>query len=339
MLYHQDTPVSDSAPHEHEECSPFESATYERRQDPVDEQCSSRAKMWNPVKDCNDPSTTQVDISGFSPVPHNRSRLDHSKAHASPSIGFHPPHSNHLHGKARETQQQSWDMAPTGVGLPHFDQPHDIGLGYRGSASMDLFPFPRPQAIASAYQVNASMNPQPIQMGNPHDQLQHYHQQRPLYGDISTLHPPLTDPSRHIGSQSVMEGTALMGMQPHQAAKLHDHAQENGQQIIGMESRMPTTMASHELVQSRGSPLSILANISAPKTSGSQRANPHQRESFFPDISQATHMARYARTLDQQSNREEAIHAYERACALFQDAIITSSSFEERMECNTAVSQ
>ena len=194
--------------------------------------------------------------------------------------------------------------------------------------------------MASAHQFNASMSPQPIQVGHPHDQLQHYNQPRPVDEDIFlTLHPNLRDPSEHIGVQSVTKGAALMGMQPRQAAKLQDHGQENGQQDIGMESRMPTAIASHELVHSRQSPSLAIANRSTQKISGFERANHHQRQSFFPDMSQAIEMAQYAERFDQQSNREEAMHAYEQACALLQDVIIRSGSLEERLECNAAVSQ
>ena len=327
MLYHPDTPVTDRAAHEHREFSPSGSATHERRHDPVDEQYSSRAKMWDPVKDCRDP-TTQANVSGFSPVRHDSSRLDHSRASASTSTGLHLPHVNHPYGQSREGQQRLRGL--------HNDQAQDISLGYQGNASL---PFPQSQTMAAVYPINGSMNPQPMQVGHPHDQLQHYYQHRPVYKDISTLHPRLRHPSGHIGSQSVTKGTALMGMQPRQVANLHDHARESRQQDIGMGSRMPTSVMSHESVHSPQSPSSMRANMPTQRISGFQRANYHQPQSFFPGMSQAMEMAQYAKRVDQRSNREEAIRAYEQACALFQDEIIRSSSFEERMELNVAVSQ
>ena len=339
MPFDQVTSVTDGAAHEHKEVAPFPAATHVQRHDPVNEQCSSRAKMWDPVKDCSDLSTTQADVSGFLPAHHNSSRLGHSKAGASTSIGLHPLHNIHPYDQARESPQRSRNSVPRGVDLPHNGQSHDICLGYQGNASMDLLSFPQSQGMASVYQFNASMSSQPIQAGHPLDQLQHYCQPRPVYEDISTLHPHLGDPSGHIGLQSVMKGAALMDMQPHQAAELHDHAQESGQQDTGTESRMPTAIASHELVHSRQSPSLAIANMSTQKIPGLQRANHHQRQSFFPGMSQAIEMAQYAERVDQQSNHEEAMHAYERACALFQDVIVRSCSLEERMECNAAVSQ
>ena len=333
MPYHQATSVTDDAAHEHKEVAPFRAADHVRRHDPVDEQCSSRAKMWDAVRDY---SATQADASGFLPARHKSSRLGHSKASAPTSIGFDRPHSYHPYGQARQSPHRLRNPESRGVSQPFLDQPHGTGLGYQGNASMDLLSSPQSQAMESIYQVNASMNPQPIQVGHPHDQAQHYRHYRPMYEDISISSPHLRDPSGHFGLQSVTKGAALMGMQPHQAAKLHDYAQESAQQDIG---RMPTAIASHELVHSRQSPSSAIPNMSTQNISGLQRANHHQHQNFFPNMSQAIEMAQYAERVDPRTNREEAIHAYERACALLQDVIIKSSSFEERTECNTAVSQ
>ena len=336
MPYHQATSVTDGASHEHKEVAPFRAADHVRRHDPVDEQCSSRAKMWDAVRDY---SATKADASGFLPARHKSSRLGHSKASASTSTGLHLSHRNHPYGQARESPHRLRKSEARGVSQPFLDQPHGTGLGYKGNASMDLLSSPQSQAMESIHQVDASMNPQPMQVGHPHDQVQHYRHYRPMYEDRSILNPHLRDPSGHFGLQSVTKGAALMGMQPHQAAKLHDHAQQSGQQDTGMESRMPTAIASHELVHSRQSPSSAIANMSTQQIPGFQRAIHHQRQSLFPDMSQAIEMAQYAERVDPRTNREEAIHAYERACALFQDVIIRSSSFEERTECNTAVSQ
>ena len=339
MPYHQATSVTDGAAHEHKEVAPFRATNRGLRHDAVDEQCSSRAKMFDPVKDCSGPNTTQADVSGYLPARHNSSRHGHSKASASTSTGLHLSHRNHPYGQARESPYRVRNSGSRGDGLPFFDQSHGIGLGYQGNASMDLLSSPQSQAIASVYQVNASMSPQPIQVGHPHDQVQHYRHYRPMYEDTSILYPHLRDPSGHFGLQSVTKGAALTGMQSRQAANLHDHAQESGQQNIGIESRMPAAIASHELVHSRQSPSLAIANMSTQKIPGLQRANHHQHQNFFPNMSQAIEMAQYAERVDPRTNREEAIHAYERACALLQDVIIRSSSFEERTECNTAVSQ
>ena len=325
--YHQASSVTDGAAHEQKEFAPFR-ATHVLRHDPVDEQCSSRAKMWDPVKDCSGLDTTQADVSGFLPARHNSSQLGYSEAGAPTSIGLQLPHSNNPHDQARESPQWFRSSGPRGVGLPLHDPSHDIGLGYQENGST----FPQSQAMASVYH-------QPIHAGLTHDHLQHYRQHRPVHEDISTLHPHLRDPSEHIGLQSVMKGAALMGMQPRQAAELHDHAQESGQQDLGMESRMPTAIVSHELVHSRQSPSLAIANMSTQEISGAQQGNNHQRQSFFLDRSQAVEMGQYAERVDQQSNREEAIRVYERACSLLQDVIVRSGSLEERLECNSVVSQ
>ena len=292
--------------------------------------------MWDPVKDC---SATPADVSGFLPTRQNSSRLATSKADVSALMGLHLPHNDQLYGQARESEQRCTSLGPRGFGLSPCHQHHDKGFGYRGYASMDLLPSPQSQAMASSYQVNASVNAQPIQVGRALDQLEHYRQHGPVYEDISTLHPRLRDRSGHTGLQSVTKGTALMGIQPRQAANLHDHAQENGEQDIDMESRTTTAVASHESMNSRQSPSSAITNMSTQKISRHQRANHHQRPSFFPDMSQATEMAQHAERLEQESNREAAIHVYKQVCTLLQDVIIRSSSLEERLECNAAVSQ
>ena len=314
LLSHQATPVTDGAAHERREFAPFGSVTHERRRDPVDEQCLSRAGMWDPVKDCCGPYATQANVSGFLPDRHNSTRLDHSKLSASSSIGLHLPHSDHPYGQARKSPQRFGDLGPRGIGLPLPVQSRYMVL-----------PLPQSQAIASVRQVTDSMNSQPMQVDHPHDQLQHYGQQRPIYEGPSILHPHLRYPSGHIGLQSVTKGT--------------DHAQENRQQDIGMGFRMPTSIASHESVQPWQSPSSTTANMSTQQMSGFQSASHHQRQSFFPSMSQATELAQYAERLDQQYNREEAMRVYERACALFQDVIIRSSSLQERLECDAAVSR
>ena len=276
-LYHQATPVTDGAAHEHKKSVSF------------DEQCSSRSEMWDPVKDC---STTPADVAGFLPARQNSSRLASSKAGVSTSTGLHLSHSDQLYSQARESERRSTNLGSREFALPLDHQPHSIGLGYRGNASMDLLPSPQSQGMASPYQVNASVHAQPIHVDRPHDFFQHYRQHRPVYEDVSTLHPHLRDRSGQIGS-----------------------------------------------MHSRSSPSSTIANLPTQQISGYQRADHHQRQSFFPDMSEAIEMAQYAERLEQESNRGEAMHVYERARALFQEVIIRSGSFEERLECNAAVSQ
>ena len=338
MSYHQATSVTDGAAHEYKESAPFSAAALSRLDDALNQQCSSRDKMWDPVKDCSDLNSAQADVSGFLAARQYSSRLGHSKAGPSTSIGLHLPYSNYPYGRARESPRRFRNSGPRVVGPS--DQSHDIGFGYQGNTSIGLLSSPMPQAVASWYQPFAPMNPQPTQVDHPHDQFQHYRQSRPVYeDDFPTLHQHFRDLSEDIDSQSVTKEAALMGTQARQAAKLHDHHQENRQQDIDMEPRMPTAVASHELLHPRQSPSLAIANMSTQTIPGFERANHHQRQSFYPDIAQAFKIAKYADKADQQSDREEAMRAYGQACDLFQDVIISSGNLEERLKCNAAVSQ
>ena len=81
---------------------------------------------------------------------------------------------------------------------------------------------------------------------------------------------------------------------------------------------------------------SLSANTSLPhRRSQTDRLQP---QSPPANVSQAFDMAHSAKALDEQSKYAEAVRAYERACALFHEAIDGSPSYTERLEWSVAVS-
>lgn len=326
---HQAIPVSDGAAHEHIEFAPLGSAAHARRHSPFHGEPSSRAKMWDPVKDCSDPRTTQADVPGFSPALHNSSApFRHSTA-----SGFTVMSPK---DQAKESQQQITNSGTRGAirglassSLNPRHQSYDAIFGHQGNASMDLLPYPSLYAGAPTYQVSTSMSSQPFQFGHPYDQYERGRQYQPWYENGSALPPPLREPSRQNPQQplrSITGGAALTGIQ------------ENGQQNMSMESRMPASIASDESARSQQSPLSTVASFSPQRRLNFQQANHPLSQSPSADMSQALEMARHAEAMERMSNRAEAMRAYEQACALFQEVIIKSYSLEERMECDDAVS-
>ena len=336
--YYEASSVKDSAADEDKRLAPLEAATSTGRHKPGDEQSSSRAKMWDPVKDCSDPRSTQTNTTGFPRACHSSGELSvYSAAGDSTSMGLQLPHSHHLYDHAQESQQQltNWgSRGPASTGLSPYD--HDAGSRYRGSASMGLLPNPQLHAMASVYPVDVSMYSQPSQVNNQFDRFQYGRQYQPGYED-----PLLRDGSRQNSQpylDSISRGAAIMGMQPYQAGNFHDRTQETGQQYVGVESGMPTSTAYHESTLSRQSSSSAIPSPSSQILSDLERASQPQRPSPSAGTSQAMEVARFAERLDQQSNREDAMRAYKQACDLFQDVIIRSYSLEERMDCNAAVS-
>ncbi|KAF6239676.1 hypothetical protein HO173_002222 [Letharia columbiana] len=316
--YHQPTSAMDGVPHEQEGFTPVRAAARVRRQSSLDDEPSSRAKMWDPVKDCSDPNTGEADLPGFSPAPDNSSeRLTDSTISGVAPMGLHFCHGDHLYGQAQDNRQQ---------------------FATRG-ASMGLLTYPQPHAMASGSQGSASMGSLPFQGGHPFDQFQGSRQHQSRYEGLTILPPHLRETSVQNGQQSlesITRGADLMGIQPHLPGCLHGHSQENGKEFKDMESRMPISMASHESGRPPRSSPSTSSNPSTQKSSDSQQANRLQRQDPSVSMFQAWSVARYAQSMDQQSNYTEAVRAYEQACVLLQELIIRSWSFEERMECNKA---
>ena len=353
--YHQPTSAMDGAPHGQEDFAPLRAAARVRRQDPVDDEASSRAKMWDPVKDCSDPNTLQADLPAALPGGHNSNEqsMDSTTRNAT-RMDLPFCHDDHPYGQGQGNRQHSTNSGTTGsasMGQFPYPQSHPMASGYQGSALMDLLPYLQPHAIASGYQGSASMASQALQVGHPYDQFQRSRRHQSGYEDISILPPHLRESSgqnRQQSLESITRGTALMGIQPPQASYLHGSDQENRQQHMALEPGMPAPMASHELSRpwrssSLTNPNSSTHSLTSKDAISAkldyEQAHCLQRQNPSADMSRALGMARYAESLDQQSNYEEAVGAYEQACALFQEAIIRSYNLEERMECNNAVSQ
>ena len=353
--YHQPTSAMDGAPHGQENFAPLRAAARVWRQAPGDDEALSRAKMWDPVKDCSDPNTHQTDLPGFLPGGNNSSEqpLDSTTRNAT-RMDLPLCHGDHPYGQGQGNRQHFTNSGTTGSGLTDllpYPQPYPMGSEYQGSALMDLLTHPQPHTIASGYQGSASMASQALQVGHPYDQFQRSRQHQSGYENISVLPPHLRESSgqnRQQSLESITRGTALMGIQSLQANYLHDSDQQNRQQHMAFETGMPAPMASHELSRPRrSSPLTSPNSSTHSPTSkvvisaklDCEQANCLQRQNPSVSMSRALGMARYAESLDQQSNYKEAVGAYEQACALFQEVIIRSYNLEERLECDNAVSQ
>ncbi len=258
-LHHASALDGDS--HEQKGFAPVRAAGDVRRQEHLDDESSSKAKMWDPVKDCSLPNTIQADLPSFLSARHGKSEQTvDSAASGFASMGLHLSYPSPSYGQVQ-------DSVNRGVASTNFHpsyQPDDTASGFQGGSS-----------------IGYSMGFQPFSL------------------------------------DSTRRGAALTGVQPRQAVNGLGNYQENCQPFTGTESRMLASMASHEAAPGRPlCPISLSA-----------------------EMSEALTMARYAETLDEQSNRAEAVQAYQRAGALLQAVIIRSCSFEERMQCNHEVSR
>ena len=325
---HQLTLEMDGAAHEQRDFPSIRTDAHGRRQDRVDEECLSRAKMWDPVKDCSDPHTIKADVPGFISPRHssNEDSMDSNVGELA-SVGLRFSYGNHPYGRVQDSRQ-------------HFMDPVS-----RGVISSSLSPDPQSHALTSKFQPNASTDSQQSSVGPVYHPRERSHQLG--HENFSTLPSHFRSPSGQYGQQSlesVTVGATPMGIQAHQNSSPNGHPQERGQQFAGVESRAsvsmraPTPMASHESV-SRSLLPSMTLNVSTPGRSGPQQADHTRQQVPLADISQALSMAHYAERMDEESNPTEAVRAYEQACALFQDLIVRSWSLEDRVGCNDAVSQ
>lgn len=327
---HQALSVSEGAAHEHIDFAPLGSAANARQHGLVHGESSSRTRMWDPVKDCSDPRTSQADVHGFVAALHKSSPpFTHSTASGFTLMGPHDQvRESEQHITNSETRGTTRGITSTGQSTHH--QPFDTVSGYQGNASMDLLPYPQIHPVAPTYRESTPVSSQPSQFGNLYDRCERSRQYRTWYDNVSSMPPPLREPSRQTGhpsSRSINSGAALTGIQ------------ENGQQNMSMESRMPASIVSGEPARSQQSPLSTIASFSPERRLDFQLANHPQSQSLSADVSQALEMVRHAEAMKRMSNRAEAVRAYQQACTLFQSVIIRSYSFEERMECNAAVSE
>lgn len=330
IAYDQPTSAMNGAAHEREDFAPLRAAALVQRKDPVDDEPCSRAKMWDPVKDCNDPHTFQVDLPDYTPAGQNR----HEQVMDSMMMDGHPYYDDHLYGQARDNLQRSTNS------------------GTRGGASMGLFNYSQPQPMASGFQGNVSMRPQPFQAVHPYGQSQRRRQQRPGYGNISILPPHPEESSRQNEKQSldlISRGAALIDTQTRQTGHLYSQPQGSALQFTSTESRMAASTAyplpAHHTESFDNSGFYSSPSI-GPNLPRRIEPNPHQRSPLQDQlpfqtaiVSKAISMARYAETMEQQSNYTEAMRAYKETCTLFQEAIIRSGEHQERTECNNAVSQ
>ena len=316
---HQPTLDLDDAAHEQSYLPSIRTAAHVRRQDRVDEENSSRVKMWDPVKDCSDPHSIQADVPGFLPARHssNEQFVDSTVSELA-SMGLHFSYGNHPYGQVQDSQE------------------HFMNSEIRGAVWSGLSPGTQSQPLASVFQPSVSTDSQQLHLGHLDHQLQR--SRRVGHENLSILPSHFRNPSGQDGQQSLDSmniGATLMGIQPHQTGNSHGHFQERDLQVTGVES---SSVASHE---SPPRPLlpSMTLNLSTQGSSGLQQADYAMRQMPSAEMSQALSMAHYAERMDEESNRTEALRAYEQACALFQDLIIRSCSLEDRMGYNDAVSQ
>lgn len=318
--YHQPISATDGAPREQEDFASLRAAARLRRRDPVDDEPLSRAKMWDPVKDCSDPNTIQADLPGFLPAGQN----SHEQAMDPMMAGVRSYFDEITYGHAQDNPQ---DFMISGIRVA-------------------------PQSMALGYQENVSTGPHRFQAGHPYDQLQRRHQQQSGYGNASILPPHPQESSRRNEQQSldsIARGAPLTDIQARQTGHLCSQSQGSGLQFTGLESRMPASTAplllAHHRENLNNSDFYLSSTMSSnlPRRSelDSQQARRLQGQSPFKtaNVSEARSMARYAETMEQRSNYTDAIRAYKAACDLFQEVIIMSCSRQERTECNNAVSQ
>ncbi|CAF9923510.1 MAG: hypothetical protein ALECFALPRED_002396 [Alectoria fallacina] len=319
--YHWPTSAMDGASHEREDFASDRAAARVRRRNPVDEEPSSRAKMWDPVKDCSGPNSIQADLPMFLPVRHDGSgQLMDTTANVAP-MGLHFCQGDHAYSQAKDYRE------------------HFTNSRTSTTASMSLFPYSQPHAMASAFNGNASMGSQPFQAGHPYDQFHHSRQHQSGFENVSILPQHLRDSSGQNQQQSldsITRGAALIDIQPRQTGHIYSQSQDSGYQLADKESRMPALMASHELARPRPPSPIAPSNLSTQRKPDYREVNCLQRRNLSATMSQALTMAHYAETLDRQSNYTEAVRAYGQACALFREAIIRSCSLEERTECDNA---
>ncbi len=323
ILYRQPTSTMDGASHGQADIPPLRTAARARRQDPVDDEALSRAKMWDPVKDC---------------TPKN----------------LHFCNGDHSYGQGQDQRQHFTNSGTTGtapMSLLPCPPPYPMASGYPGSAFMGPLPYPQPRAIASRYEGSGLMGSQALKVGHPYDQFQRSGQHQSGHERFSVLPPQLRESSgqnRQQSLESITRDTASMGLRPHQAGLMHGSTQENRQHFMALEPEMPAPMAFHESSRPlRSSPLTSPSSSTHAPTSelvtsaglDCEQASRLQHQNSSISMSQAFGMARHAESLDHQSNFQEAVHAYEQACVMFQEVIMRSYNIKERMDCNNAVSQ
>ena len=318
--YHQPTSAMDGAPREQEDFAPLGAAALVRRQDPADDETLSRAKMWDPVKDCSDPNTIQAGLPGFLPASQN----SHAQSMDPMMAGVRSYFDENTYGHAEDDPQ---DFMIPGIEVA-------------------------PQSMALGYQENASMGPYRFQARHPYDQFQRRRQQQSGDGSASMLPPHPQESSRRNERQSldsIPRGAPLTDIQARQTGHLYSQSQGSGLQITGVESRMPASTApllpAHHREKLNNSDFylssTMIPNLPRRSERDSQQARllQDQSPSKTANVSKATSLARYAETMEHHSNHTDAIRAYKAACDLFQEVIIRSGSHQERIECNNAVSR
>ena len=277
---------------------------------------SSTAKMWDPVKDCSDPNTTPADPSGLFPDVHSSEQLMGSNARNVTSTDFYSLHGGHRYGQAQGARQLSTTS------------------GIRGAASMGPPPFPLSRTMVFGPQGRALMGSQTFQRSPSYDQAR----RRPHHGyeDTSALDRLANESllqNRQRPLDSIPRGAALLVKRPRRPNYLNRQHQENEQPTTPVHTASVST-GSNPSTQRRSDQLNIGTGHDPQQADSSQ----HQSLLTTTAMSQALGMGRYGESLEQQSNYADALRVYERACALLQEVIIRSPSFEERMECDLAVS-
>ena len=109
-----------------------------------------RTKMWDPVKDCSDPNTTQADVPGFLSAlstlpPHLRDSSGQGGKQSVESItresvlmGIQPRHHGNLHDHAQEQGQMTGieTRMPTSTASPEITDPLDPPANMSRAISM-----------------------------------------------------------------------------------------------------------------------------------------------------------------------------------------------------------
>ena len=155
---HQHPTVIEGTPYERDDFTSIRAAVSVRRHGPGDEEPNSKSKMWDPVKDCDDPYTvrpgpwkpsTHQTYTEQQQYSYNDSKDSRVLAVTDRNLG----HDDHSYGQSEHNGQRYTYSGITGVAWTG-------GLHYSQSqAILSRSPYTQQQTLTSGFQASASMRP------------------------------------------------------------------------------------------------------------------------------------------------------------------------------------
>ena len=154
------------------------------------DELSSRAKMWDPVKDCHLPNGIQTDVPSFSPIRHrSNEQLMNSPLSDVDSMDLHSYHDDGPLNRTPSIRQRFTDSG-TGLSRP---PSYVMTSEYQGSAFMRTHHWSPSNRLLSGYQETAFVGSQPFEAG--HDDRSHHGLLETDSKNGSMSPPPLRGPS------------------------------------------------------------------------------------------------------------------------------------------------